>query len=391
MKKILSIVLSLAIVMIAAAVPIGAVTYTPTDAYTVTVDTPTCEEAIEACSDGQCPVQKVYFQLPAEDPERPVYHWTNHYNSSDLGLDYCQTCVFWWTGIGSEWPDGTKSRWVGYKTKLIDAENRIYEATVPANDETISIIWNNGVNGGQDASQEIYQYAHSLAEANVEGALPEDYDTLPEGSPNPDNMDGCIQIIDFEKHESHAVLSQVYPTNWYVYYGDGCYGYYPMDSANYHGKFASCVNPEHHHSSSYIIGDADMDGSVTVLDATAIQRTLADLPVSAFDEKAADVDGSGLDITDATKIQRCLAGIENPYHIGEYASGEDDALPSKVDLRNYNGKNYVTPVKSQNFGDCWSFSLAGSAEIAYLFANDMGVEAGEVNDQVDFSEKYIVW
>lgn len=77
-------------------------------------------------------------------------------------------------------------------------------------------------------------------------------------------------------------------------------------------------------------------------------------------------------------------------------SGKDDnteitKLPSKIDLRDYDGKNYVTPVKSQLYGDCWAFSLAGSAEIAYLFANDMGVPAGEVNDQVDFSEKYILW
>ena len=67
------------------------------------------------------------------------------------------------------------------------------------------------------------------------------------------------------------------------------------------------------------------------------------------------------------------------------------ALPSKVDLRNYEGQNYVTPVKRQKFGDCWTFSLAASAEIAYLFANDMGVPAGELNDQVNFSEKYIAW
>lgn len=65
-------------------------------------------------------------------------------------------------------------------------------------------------------------------------------------------------------------------------------------------------------------------------------------------------------------------------------------LPSKVDLRDFEGKNYVTPVKGQLFGDCWSFSLTGSAEIAYLFANDMGVPAGEKNDQVNYSEKYVV-
>lgn len=66
-------------------------------------------------------------------------------------------------------------------------------------------------------------------------------------------------------------------------------------------------------------------------------------------------------------------------------------LPSRFDLRNVDGKNYVTPVKTQRYGDCWTFAMAGSAEIAYLYANDMGVPAGEKNDQVDFSEKYIAW
>lgn len=66
-------------------------------------------------------------------------------------------------------------------------------------------------------------------------------------------------------------------------------------------------------------------------------------------------------------------------------------MPKKLDLRNFNGKNYVTPVKCQLYGDCWTFAQAGAAEIAYLFANNMGVPAGEENDQVNFSEKYISW
>lgn len=67
-------------------------------------------------------------------------------------------------------------------------------------------------------------------------------------------------------------------------------------------------------------------------------------------------------------------------------------LPGKLDLRDYNGKNYVTPVKLQNpYGSCWAFAMAGAAEISYLYENDMGVPTGEVNDQVDFSEKYISW
>lgn len=69
--------------------------------------------------------------------------------------------------------------------------------------------------------------------------------------------------------------------------------------------------------SSYIRGDADGDGTVSVLDATVIQRQLAHLSTSAFDEIAADVDSNGLDILDATGIQRYLACYENLYGIGE--------------------------------------------------------------------------
>ncbi len=72
--------------------------------------------------------------------------------------------------------------------------------------------------------------------------------------------------------------------------------------------------------SSYIRGDADGDGIVTVVDATAIQRKLVELSVVAFNERAADIDGKGLDITDATMIQRFLAELENPYLIGESVS-----------------------------------------------------------------------
>ena len=66
-------------------------------------------------------------------------------------------------------------------------------------------------------------------------------------------------------------------------------------------------------------------------------------------------------------------------------------LPSKFDLRNADGKNYVTPVKCQSHGDCWTFAMAGAAETAYLYANELGVPTGEKNEKVNFSEKYITW
>ena len=58
-------------------------------------------------------------------------------------------------------------------------------------------------------------------------------------------------------------------------------------------------------------GDADMDGSVTILDATRIQRFKADLvTVNDIDTVRADADRDGeITILDATRIQRLIAGL----------------------------------------------------------------------------------
>lgn len=68
---------------------------------------------------------------------------------------------------------------------------------------------------------------------------------------------------------------------------------------------------------TYIRGDCDGDGDVLIVDVTLIQRVLVDMIPRYFDERAADVDDNGPDISDATMIQRYLAEINDPYHIGE--------------------------------------------------------------------------
>ena len=66
------------------------------------------------------------------------------------------------------------------------------------------------------------------------------------------------------------------------------------------------------------LGDADADGEVTILDATAIQRMLAELSVSSFHRKAADADGDGdVTIMDATAIQRHIAELPTNENIGK--------------------------------------------------------------------------
>lgn len=67
-----------------------------------------------------------------------------------------------------------------------------------------------------------------------------------------------------------------------------------------------------------ILGDADGDEKVTVLDATAIQKVRASIAVNSFNEAASDVDGDGVvSVIDATYIQKNLAHITIPYEIGK--------------------------------------------------------------------------
>ena len=68
----------------------------------------------------------------------------------------------------------------------------------------------------------------------------------------------------------------------------------------------------------YLRGDADGNGKVEVIDVTAIQRTLVNLN-TADDDGHMDlriaVTGETISITDATVLQRYLAGMGNPYEL----------------------------------------------------------------------------
>ena len=73
---------------------------------------------------------------------------------------------------------------------------------------------------------------------------------------------------------------------------------------------------------SFILGDADGDSKITILDATKIQRLLAALVTDddGMISLRGDTDGNGLDILDATKIQRYLAAFTVAEPIGTSAT-----------------------------------------------------------------------
>ena len=74
-------------------------------------------------------------------------------------------------------------------------------------------------------------------------------------------------------------------------------------------------------------------------------------------------------------------------------SGVD--LPEKYDLRNVDGKNYVSPVKLQNpWGTCWSFGGTAAAETS--LASSKGFDYSNPDNEwllslYDLSEKHLAW
>ena len=113
-----------------------------------------------------------------------------------------------------------------------------------------------------------------------------------------------------------------------------------------------------------MIGDADLDGEVTILDATTIQRHLVGLPVENFSEAAADADGDGeVTILDATTIQRYLVGLPNEScKIGEKAGGS--ALKEALFL-------VPTGVQDENILFCIRFDPeTGKGWASYIFTDD---------------------
>ena len=89
-----------------------------------------------------------------------------------------------------------------------------------------------------------------------------------------------------------------------------------------------------------ILGDADEDGKVTIIDSTVIQMHLANVKkLSELGEKLADVDGDGsITIMDATYIQIYLAGTSMIPDIGKEVWVEVDKEtedPTEAETRSY--------------------------------------------------------
>lgn len=70
----------------------------------------------------------------------------------------------------------------------------------------------------------------------------------------------------------------------------------------------------------------------------------------------------------------------SPRHFAAFASGP---LPAKLDYRNINGKNYVTPVRDQGTcGSCWAFATTAALESSILRAYNRPGKDVDLAEQV---------
>ena len=358
MKKFISILLA---VMLVASLVVTA------SAYSVWPDAKTAEQGVkdyEEANGETVATNRYFFQMPngnngplatkdvsyteTDDETGETYDvivchagehapsWCNEYNNNGAVAG-----VYWWGG------PATPDAWAGYQGMVEDAEQSIFYADVPA--KTVVFIWNNGVDGGMDKTQEIYYKAQQTSDVACEYPDPGEYESIPDGA---DSFDGMIFIINPDEVSVNPLsLKQTCGGTWYFYYGDGCYGSYGEGLGD-----TTCKNPDHYDANGTHVGfvpaepeteepttepepeteipttapeteeptiapptglfrgDYDNDKDITILDATRAQNILAELVERPQEDFLANVDADGdgeLTILDATRIQNFLAELCN--------------------------------------------------------------------------------
>ena len=136
--------------------------------------------------------------------------------------------------------------------------------------------------------------------------------------------------------------------------------------------------------------------SITSVSLAAILAAVNCIPAyAAKGSMTADDIIDALHKEDLVNDRMCRDRIEFAFTSDRMPEIDVSGLPSKFDLRNVDGKNYVSPVKLQNpWGTCWSFGATAAAEtsLAYKMGHDYNTETGsDMDNMFDLSEKHLAW
>ena len=267
MKRIISMILAVMLVLSVAAIAVSAESFHGWDERAVSLKDAIA--AYEAENDVTIPTRRYYFQVPdgtngpSKDDGTRAGSWFNEYNE---GL--CS--VYYWFTATDEQPEAPypTEEWTGFLCETGDAAN-IFYVDMPVAVKTI--IFNNAVNGGakpttpeEEEANPYYFCCAQTENIKLDSALTKktksnrklvyenypdsfftDFRMVGEGDDADPNFDGMIYVpTPVAMNVNSFSGAQTIGGNWYYYYGNGCYGY-TIDATD---MKENCLNPDHDHS-----------------------------------------------------------------------------------------------------------------------------------------------
>lgn len=314
-KKLTSLFLALTLVVLMAALSVGNTS--------AAVD----ENGYYVPEEGE-PTNRYYFAMPNT--------WCNKYTDT-AGVYFvptAETCGFVEGEELISWP-GYKAYSDGYKSYAYS----VYYVDCPTDIEFI--VWNNYIKSGATDDTAMSDAEKQSDGVNTEFCSLYDYDIYDtewfaemEESFNGDkkalgsyadnffydeeygsgfsfSFDNMIYVVpqNADSENSSVTGIETYKGNWYFFYGEDEYGTYPTREESEKNNTLYSLYP-YAVIDDGGIGDVDGNGVLDVSDATTIQKYLAGLiELTDRQRRVADVDKTGVvDIFDATAIKYLLVG-----------------------------------------------------------------------------------